>query len=73
MGRESHRITRLLKLVSANDPVKIERELMKIVPKEDWALIAHLLIWHGRRTCIARRPRCPECELLPHCPSALVI
>ena len=68
-----HRICRLLKLVAANDPVKIERELIKIVPQVDWALTAHLLIWHGRRTCIARRPHCTECGLVPHCPSAIVI
>jgi len=67
------RITRLLKLVTGKDAVKIERELMKIVPREDWALFAHLMIWHGRKTCIARRPQCAECELVPLCPSGLVV
>ena len=51
------------------DAVKIEQDLMPIVPQEDWALWSHLLIHHGRAVCQARKPRCPECPLLPHCPA----
>jgi endonuclease III len=51
------------------DAVKIEQDLMKIVPQEDWTLWSHLLIFHGRQICQARKPRCLECPLLPHCPA----
>lgn len=51
------------------DAVKIERDLIKIVPQEDWALWSHLLIFHGRKVCMARNPLCSECELLSHCPT----
>jgi endonuclease III len=55
------------------DPVKIERDLIKLVPREDWARFPHLLIWHGRRICDARRPRCEECPLaLDLCPSTRI-
>ena len=65
------RIAHKLGLTSTNkDPVKVERELMVIVPKEQWINIAHLLIFHGRRICIARRPDCPNCTLNDICPSA---
>ncbi len=63
------RISRLLKLTSLKDPVKIERDLMKVVPKNDWIIYAHLMIWHGRAVCIARRPKCAECILSKLCPS----
>lgn len=53
----------------AEDAVKIEQDLIKIVPQEDWALWSHLLIFHGRKVCSARNPLCSQCELLPHCPS----
>lgn len=52
------------------DPVKVERELMAIIPEEHWIDISHLLIFHGRRICIARRPDCPNCPLNDICPSA---
>jgi len=52
--------------------VKIERDLMKIVPREDWGRFPHLLIWHGRRVCLARLPRCEECVLSDLCPSSRV-
>jgi endonuclease III len=52
--------------------VKIERDLMKIVPREDWGRFPHLLIWHGRRVCLARLPRCEECVLNDLCPSSRV-
>jgi endonuclease-3 len=63
------RISRRLDLTKNEDPVKIEQDLMKIVPQEDWTLIAHLLIFHGRQICIARKPRCRECPLFDLCPS----
>lgn len=64
------RISRLLKITSKKDAVQIERDLIDLVPRADWALFAHLLIWHGRKTCIARRPQCGACSLVPLCPSA---
>jgi endonuclease-3 len=55
------------------DPVKIERDLMAIIPRESWIEITHLLIWHGRRVCHARRPNCPGCVLNDICPSVLPV
>jgi endonuclease-3 len=67
-----HRLTRLLKLARQDDPVKIEQELMEIVPRDDWTWFSHTLIQHGRAVCIARRPRCGECVLNRLCPSSTV-
>jgi endonuclease-3 len=67
-----HRLTRLLKLTRQDDPVKIEQDLMEIVPSEDWTWFSHTLIHHGRQVCIARRPRCADCVLNRLCPSSLV-
>jgi endonuclease III len=67
-----HRLTRLLGLTRADDPVKIEQELMQIVPREDWTWFSHTLIQHGRTVCIARRPKCGDCVLNRLCPSSLV-
>ncbi len=64
------RIARLLELTDQKDPVKVERDLMPLFPRNDWALLAHLLISHGRQVCIARRPRCTDCVLADRCPSA---
>jgi len=64
------RLARLLKLTRHADPLKIEQDLMKLVPRDDWTLVSHLFISHGRAVCIARRPRCADCVLSPHCPSA---
>ena len=64
------RLTNLLKLVSTKDPVKIERQVCSIVPKEEWTGLSLRLILHGRRICIARRPRCEECVLNDFCPSS---
>ncbi|MCP5095400.1 MAG: endonuclease III [Chloroflexi bacterium] len=65
------RIAHKLGLVSTNkNPVKVERELMAIVPKGQWILISHLLVFHGRRICFARRPDCLSCPLNDICPSA---
>ena len=64
------RLSKLLGLTRQTDPVKIEQALMKLFPRDDWALLSHLLIFHGRRVCIARRPKCGECVLADLCPSA---
>ena len=66
------RVTGLLKLTRQTDPVKIEQELMQIVPRDDWTWFSHTLIQHGRALCIARRPQCAECVLNRLCPSSLV-
>jgi len=64
------RLTNRLKLVSSRDPVKIERQVCSMVPKEEWTGLSLRLILHGRRVCIARRPRCEECILNDFCPSS---
>ena len=66
------RLSQRLGLTKQDDPVKIERDLMKLVPREHWGVFPHLLIWHGRRVCLARRPRCEECVLSDLCPAARV-
>jgi endonuclease III len=66
------RLSQRLGLTKQEDPVKIERDLMKLVPRPDWARFPHLLIWHGRRVCIARRPLCEQCTLTDLCPSSRV-
>ena len=66
------RLSQRLGLTKQEDPVKIERDLMKLVPREDWARFPHLLIWHGRRVCDARRPRCEDCVVDDLCPSSRV-
>ncbi|MGZ8688199.1 MAG: endonuclease III [Gaiellaceae bacterium] len=66
------RIAQRLGLTRHEDPVKIERDLVKLVPRADWARFPHLVIWHGRRVCDARRPRCEECVLADLCPSSRV-
>lgn len=64
------RLSKRLGLTKQTDPVKIERDLMKAVPRDAWTLWSHLLIWHGRRRCTARKPDCPNCEVRGLCPSA---
>jgi endonuclease-3 len=67
------RLSQRLAFTRQEDPVKIERDLMRLVPHPDWARFPHLLIWHGRRVCDARRPACEECPLaLDLCPSSRV-
>jgi endonuclease-3 len=66
------RLAGLLGLSRERDPEKIEQDLMKLFPQEDWGLLSHLLIIHGRKVCIARRPRCGECVLAWLCPSAVI-
>ena len=64
------RLTNRLKLVATKDPVKIEYQVCRVVPKEEWTGLSLRLILHGRRVCIARRPRCEECVLNDFCPSS---
>jgi endonuclease-3 len=66
------RLSQRLGLTRREDPVKIERDLVKLVPRADWGRFPHLLIWHGRRICDARRPLCEECVVNHLCPSARV-
>lgn len=66
------RLSRLLGLTGHDDPTKIEHDLMPLFPREAWGLLSHLLIFHGRQVCIARRPRCGECVVSDLCPSSLV-
>jgi endonuclease-3 len=67
------RLSQRLGLTRQEDPVKIERDLQRVVPRRDWARFPHLLIWHGRRVCDARRPLCETCVLADLCPSARVV
>ncbi len=64
------RLSQRLGLTRHDDPVKIERDLQRLVPRERWHLFSHLLIWHGRRVCIARAPHCPDCVLADLCPAS---
>src|SRR3954453_23003301 len=67
------RVSQRLAFTKQEDPVKIERDLVRLVPRDDWARFPHLLIWHGRRICDARKPLCEECPLaLDLCPSSRV-
>ena len=66
------RLSQRLGLTKQEDPVKIERDLQRLVPREYWGLFPHLLIWHGRRVCIARVPRCEDCVVNDLCPSSRV-
>lgn len=61
------RLANRLDLTKNKDPKKIEQDLMKAIPREKWIIFAHQLIWHGRRVCVARKPRCLECNLEPIC------
>jgi endonuclease-3 len=67
------RLSTLLRLTRERTAEKIERDLMALIPREDWTMVSHLLIWHGRRVCIAGRPRCEICVLRKLCPSARVV
>ena len=66
------RLSQRLGLTRQDDPVKIERDLTRLVPRRYWNVFPHLLIWHGRRVCIARRPRCEACVLNDLCPASRV-
>jgi endonuclease-3 len=66
------RLSQRLGLTRQDDPARIERDLQRLVPRDDWARFPHLLIWHGRRVCIARGPRCERCVLAALCPASRV-
>lgn len=66
------RLSGRLGLTEQTDPEKVERDLMALVPKKDWVMFSHRLVWHGRRVCVARKPRCEECVLNDVCPSAFI-
>jgi endonuclease-3 len=66
------RLSRRLGFTKLEDPIKVEQVLMKLFPREHWTLLSHLLIFHGRRVCDARRPQCEHCVLHDICPSSLV-
>jgi endonuclease-3 len=66
------RLSQRLGLTREEDPVKIERDLQRLVPREYWGVFPHLLIWHGRRVCLARVPRCEDCVLNDICPSSRI-
>ena len=61
------RVSQRMGLTKNEDPVKIEFDLMEIVPREEWTHFSNLLIWHGRRTCVARKPLCEKCSIRKHC------
>ena len=67
------RLAQRLGLTTNTDPVKIEQDLMVLVPREQWTELAHRLIWHGRRVCHAKQPDCNHCLLAPICPSAMLV
>jgi endonuclease-3 len=69
VARLSHR----LGLTREEAPEKIERDLVQLVPQKEWTLFSHLLIWHGRRRCMARNPDCPGCEVREYCPRLGII
>jgi len=63
------RLSLRLGLTKQTDPIKIEQDLMKLIPRESWTLFSHWLIWHGRRRCKARNPNCQDCEIYDLCPT----
>lgn len=67
------RLSRRLGFTKNNNPEKIEQDLMKIIPNEEWAMFSHLMIMHGRKICYARKPRCSECRINKLCPSAFKV
>ena len=64
------RLSARLGLTKETDPVRIEQALMPLFPQDAWTMLSHLLIWHGRRVCDARKPRCGDCSIASICPSA---
>jgi endonuclease-3 len=66
------RLSIRLGFTNETDPVKVEQVLMRLIPREDWVVVSHLLIFHGRRVCLARTPRCAACVLNDICPSSRV-
>jgi endonuclease III len=66
------RLSARLALTPYEDPIKVEQDLMALFPRERWTMLSHLLIWHGRRVCEARKPRCDQCIVSALCPSSRV-
>ena len=67
------RLARRFGWTANEDPVKVEQDLMRIVPQKDWLHLSHLMIFHGRAVCYARKPACARCALAPLCPSAFIV
>ncbi len=67
------RLARRFGWTSNEDPVKVERDLMRLVPQKDWLHLSHMLIYHGRAICLARKPLCEQCTLAKLCPSAFIV
>jgi endonuclease-3 len=70
VGRIAERLALTTTARDSKDAEKIERDLMELFPRDSWTWLAHALIQHGRRICVARNPKCGECPLAPDCPSA---
>ena len=70
VGRLAHRMGLTWSSKDEKDAVRIERDLIEVVPRKDWTFFGHAMIWHGRKVCAARKPDCAGCSLAPHCPSA---
>lgn len=70
IGRLAHRLGLTWTSKDGKNAVRIEQDLMQIIPREEWTYVGHALIWHGRRVCTARKPNCAGCTLSKHCPSA---
>lgn len=70
VGRLAHRLDLTWSARNEKDAVKIERDLMQVVPRDDWTFFGHSIILHGRQVCDARKPNCAECGIASHCPSA---
>jgi endonuclease-3 len=66
------RVSQRLRLTRHTDPEKIEADLMKLIPRDEWKDWSHWLIWHGRRRCFARKPDCSQCEIFRLCPSGKI-
>jgi len=73
VGRLAHRLGLTWRSKNEKDAVKIERDLMEVVPRDEWTYLSHALIWHGRKVCSARKPNCAGCVLNAECPSAFKI
>lgn len=70
MGRLSDRLALAWNHKNTKDAVQIEKDLQAVLPRKHWTYYSHAIIWHGRKVCIARKPRCEECTLVPDCPAA---
>lgn len=70
VGRVAWRLGLTWTARTTKEAPRIEQDLMQVVPRKDWTFFAHALVWHGRLVCVARKPKCSECKLAPHCPSA---